>query len=307
MPTRDTGDSEAIEVAMKTIGAMNVPAAESVLKEAKEIMDELGVTFFLRQGTCLGALRDNAIMAWDDDLDIGSIIGLHGLTKDTIDITVVRVVEAFTSRGFSTRVELTNSFTYVLLLKDSIRIDWECFHVTDGMIHHWPPKQFPVELFTELKEIDFLGQKHHVPNPPEEYLATKYGPDWKTPKPSGFYEKDVLSMIPDPPTLSPIQRLLNGIRSLVSPQKKTTLQVLDLQGKPVAGAEVNVAGTESHRTDASGNVFLNLSNEIYHSFTITIGDHEEVLYIELLNRGESYVYRPDPQVSSGRSFALTQK
>lgn len=307
MATRDTGDTEAIEVAMNTIAPMNVPAAESVLKEAKEIMDELGVTFFLRQGTCLGAVRDNAIMAWDDDLDIGSVVGLHGLTKDSINTTVERVVAAFTARGFSTRVELTSSYTYVLLLKDSVRIDWECFHITDGAIYHWPPRRFPVELFTELKEIDFLGQKHHVPNPPEEYLATKYGPEWRTPKQAGSYEKDVLAMIPDPPKPNLVQRLLNGISARLSPQQATTLQVLDLEGKPVTGAEVNVAGTETSRTDSQGNVFLQLSNEIYHAFTIRFNDHEEVLYIEHLTRGGSYVYRPDSQVTSGRSFALVEK
>ena len=307
MATRDTGDSEAIEVAMNTIAPLNVPAAESVLKEAKEIMDELGVTFFLRQGTCLGAIRDNAILAWDDDIDIGSIIGLNGLTKDSMDATVERVVTAFTARGFSTRLEQTSSYLYVLLLKSSVRIDWECFYVIDGTITHWPPKRFPVELFTELKVIDFLGQKHHVPNPPEDYLATKYGPEWRTPKKSGSYEKDVLAMIPDGPTPNAIQRLFNGIRALLSPRKSTTLQVLDLQGNPVAGAEVHVAGTKSSWTDSQGNVFLKLSDEIYHSFIIRFNDHEEVLYIERLTWGEGYVYRPDSQVTSGRSFALVEK
>ncbi len=307
MEPRETGDKEALERAMNSLSPLDVSAAENVLKEAKEIMDELGVTFFLRQGTCLGAVRDSAILAWDDDIDIGSIIGLHGLTVDSINGVVDRAVATFTERGFSTKVEQTSNFTYVLLLKSDVRIDWECFHINDGTILHWPPKRFPIALFTELKEIDFLGQKHHVPNPPEEYLATKYGSDWRTPKRSGSYEKDVLATIPDPPRAGIVQRVLNSIRNRLSPPKTTTLLVLDHQGTPVADAYVHVAGIGASNTDSQGNASLTLSDDIWHSITIRFSDHEEVLYLERVIPGQSYVYTPDPDHTAGRSFALVEQ
>lgn len=307
MEPRETGDREEIEKAMNSLAPLDVATAESVLKEAKEIMDELGVVFFLRQGTCLGAVRDNAILPWDDDIDIGSVMGYHGLTKESINGAVDKVVAAFSERGFSTRVEQTTGFLYILLLKSSVRIDWECFYVTDGTILHWPPKRFPVRLFTNLKEIDFLGQKHLVPNPPEEYLATKYGPDWRTPKPSGSYEKDVLAMIPDPPRAGIVQRVLNSIRVRLFPSQAATLLILDHHGAPIADAYVHVAGIGASNTNSQGNVSFALSDDLYHSFTIRFGDHEEVLYIERLTPGQSYVYRPDPGQTSGRSFVLSEQ
>ena len=80
---------------------MDMTAAEALLKEAKQILDQLGLVFFLRHGTCLGAVRDAALIEWDDDLDIGSVIGLHGLTEDDVR----RAADVFREHGFDTRIE----------------------------------------------------------------------------------------------------------------------------------------------------------------------------------------------------------
>ena len=73
------GESAALmDELERSIPPMHGPDAERLLHDAKRLFDANGVVFFLRQGTCLGAVRDQGLIPWDDDLDLGSIIGAHG-------------------------------------------------------------------------------------------------------------------------------------------------------------------------------------------------------------------------------------
>ena len=99
---------------------MDMITAEALLKEAKQILDQLGLAFFLRHGTCLGAVRDNALIEWDDDLDIGSVIGLYGLTE----AHVRRAADVFKEHGFDARIKENELNLSVDLKKSGTRIDW---------------------------------------------------------------------------------------------------------------------------------------------------------------------------------------
>jgi hypothetical protein len=276
--------------------------AEVMLREAKQIMDRHGVVFFLRQGTCLGAVRDQRIIPWDDDLDLGSVLGLHGLTEGAIG----PVAANFRDVGYFVKIEHGDHSIAVSMMRSSIRLDWSCYRVIGGNIFHFPGLRMPVRLFTELKEIDFLGEKFLVPNPPEEYLRLKYGPEWTVPKGAGF-EKDVIQLVPEALIPGHGSKLKQFLVNNVLHWRAGKLRVLDLEGKPVSGAEVLVAGVGRYRTNKKGYARFYLPEGACYSVIISYGDYEKVLYEENLAPGGTYVYRPKSLSDSMRHFVLASE
>ena len=80
--------------------SMQIQNAEKALLEIWYLLGDLNIVFFLRHGTCLGAVRDGELIPWDDDLDIGSIIGMHGLDESAVS----RAVERFKAADFQVKV-----------------------------------------------------------------------------------------------------------------------------------------------------------------------------------------------------------
>ena len=222
MALKNGADEPALERTYSDSRPIDVAIAKEMLSEAKEIMDRLGVAFFLRQGTCLGAVRDNELIPWDDDLDLGSVIGLNGLNEGYID----RVVAAFRDHGYFVKVDRNGHYINAAMIKSSIRMDWACYRMIDGNIFHYPGIRLPIRLFTGLKEIEFIGEKFLVPNPPEEYLRIKYGPSWMTPKKLDWV-KDVVEMIPEAAVPGRAGKFRQSLTSHVLWWRAGRLRVLD--------------------------------------------------------------------------------
>ncbi len=286
----------------RTIPPMDTTDAARLLAEVKEIFDGLGLVFFLRQGTCLGAYRDRALIEWDDDLDLGSIIDMHGFTVDDID----PAVEALRAAGCYVEVEHEGLYTSVRIMKYRIRIDWQCYRVVKGTIAHYPGVPFPIHLFTEFATVDFNGGTYCIPSPPEEYLQFKYGPDWSTPKRVG-YEKDVLDNMPPGAVPGRAGWLKRQFILRFSPGRTGRLLVLDGENEPVANATVLVAGLSTSKTNRKGVAKFYLPGPDTYALAVTANGVEEVLYEEALVPGETYVYRPDPDNPAGRYFVLTDE
>lgn len=285
---------------------MDMLAAEAVIKDAKRILDQLGVAFFLRHGTCLGAVRDQAFIPWDDDFDIGSIIGMHGLTEEAVHKTA----SIFKENGFDVKVKVNELNLSVDMQKSGIQLDWTCYRIFDGEIYQWPVVRIPASLHENLREIDFLGTKFMVPNPPEEYFNLKYGPEWMIPREAGGFEQDVLDLM----SATVIPEASIGLMQLdneFDPLRHTgSLKVLDLEGQPAHGAEISLAATSvltglhKSTTNSEGFVYFNLPSAAGYVVAVQFGDVDEILYLEHLAPNVDYIYKSDPEIKVGRADAL---
>ena len=147
----------------------------------------------------------------------------------------------------------------------------------------------------------------------EEYLETKYGPNWATPKGPGF-EKEVVDKIPDADILSRRQRLCKFITLFLIPWCAGRLKVLDENDNPVSGAEIVLVGIGRSKTNSEGYAKFYVPEKYDYAVNVKYGDHEELLYGEELIPGATYVYRPGPDVSPKehykagvRAMALSRK
>ncbi len=284
-----TPDEEAIlDRLVERLAPLDIPKATSVLLEIKEVMDEAGITFFLRQGTCLGAIRDKAFIPWDDDIDIGSVLGLHGLSVEKIE----PVVRTFRERGFITTLEHTDDFVWVPIVKPPVTVDWECYRVIDDAVFMYPASRIPVRFFVELKKVDFIGGEFYVPNPPEEYLEAKYGPEWRVPKPAGDYEKDIINLIPKGTAFGRARRLKQAITRRLLPWRAATVMVLDERGQPVNDARISVVGLGTFRANKQGIVKLHVPCNFWYALIIKFSGHERTLFVEKVRLAGKYIYRP---------------
>ena len=316
MKSNDSTNADIQDKLTRTTPPMDVAIAEKLLLEIKEIMNSLGVQFFLRQGTCLGAIRDNAFIPWDDDLDLGVILGVNGFTDQSIE----PLLAAFRESGYYVQSGSSDSLIYTTLLKDNMRVDVLFHRVIDEQIYHWPGIWLPVTLFNQLKEINFLGKTFLVPNPPEEYLRIKYGPNWQSPK-RFDYAKDVVDNVPKEQLPRFLERTSRSISGFFYPGNVTRLRVLDNNGAPVDRANIRIVGLGNFKTNKQGYAKLYLKTKGYsssmppslsdevgdlYSIVISYNDQEEVLYEEILAPNRSYLYNPDPVQTEGRIFVLDQ-
>ena len=281
---------------------MDIQNAEKILLEIKELMDELDVIFFLRHGTCLGAVRDKQLIPWDDDLDIGSIIGRNGLDEKSFNETV----DKFKIAGFKAEVNESSFHIGVELSKQGIPIDWTCYKILDGSIYQYPAVKIPIELYEDLKSISFLGTTFFVPNPPEKYLSLKYGSEWYIPKKMDF-EEDIVNSIPE--SVIPQQSgILTRIHKFFFPNKYITkIRIFTHDNRPVESANVTIVGLRKCITDSQGYAEFDLLAQAWYAVIIEKDKQKEILYVEILKPGVNYYYLPNKHETSGRSYVLKEE
>lgn len=188
------GATEAFRKAINLLEREGFPAPDTAMKiftqdraktallAAKERLDGAGITFCLLAGTLLGVVRDGDLLPNDKDLDLGM----------AWDVDRSRVVEVLCAGGMFTVPWVQGSlppdrpwyrsFTHAEsdFSLDIFFLRPEGDSILCGSDNRPAPILCRLKTFG-LRDWSWIGHSWKVPDPPEQYLAEIYGPEWRIP------------------------------------------------------------------------------------------------------------------------------
>jgi lipopolysaccharide cholinephosphotransferase len=168
------------------------------LYSVSDVLNEAEVDYWIEGGTLLGAVRDGKLIPWDHDLDLGM--------KFTTDRDMKKLVRRLKRRfyvsvkGFPQKEGIWQLGNYRLLkvyptrllfLKKKLCLDLFVYYrgTPPGSQEEaylycvWGRNAYhQTEHFDTLGRMEFYGGQIPVPGGTEQFLETKYGADWRTPK-----------------------------------------------------------------------------------------------------------------------------
>ena len=159
------------------ITSLNVKVCEDNLLQFDSIIKSIGIEYWLSEGTALGAIRDGAIIPWDDDVDVSFMYKYK-------DIFINKAIPELQKAGFKVSY-ITNKGNFFVFVRNGERMDIDIVQ-KDGYCNAALTKHANfthqcndiLPYLNDMNKINFLGREFTVPN--EEYLEYLYG-DWKTP------------------------------------------------------------------------------------------------------------------------------
>lgn len=150
----------------------DTPHAAEVLAAGADLLDGIGLRWWLSAGTALGVVRDGRLIPHDTDLDVG-VLGHAGVLD--------RLHLAFAAAGWplARQTSYQRAYRYRDVILDIYAYRREGDQLVADTEHGRLAK--PARLFDELALMEFAGRLYPVPSPPEAYLQVRYGPGWRTP------------------------------------------------------------------------------------------------------------------------------
>ncbi|XP_077981664.1 ribitol-5-phosphate transferase FKTN-like [Glandiceps talaboti] len=150
--------------------------AKRILTQGKELLDQIGVRFWLSSGTCLGWFRECGVIGHSQDVDFGIWI------KDYQN----RIIPTFNRYGLNLKHlfgKVEDSFELSFLSGDT-KLDMFFFYEEDEIMWNGGTQastgkkfKYTFPQFT-LCWTEFLGLKVRVPCETQSYIEANYGKDW---------------------------------------------------------------------------------------------------------------------------------
>ena len=142
------------------------------------IMNQFDIFYWISEGTALGAIRENRILPWDDDVDVS-------FNFEYRDKFINEALPILLKNGFIIGEVRQNNNFIVLLRKnekldiDIVQKDGECTANRTKNTNYNIDCNNLIKYLNNIHQITFLGTQFNVPG--EDYLEYLYGKDWKIP------------------------------------------------------------------------------------------------------------------------------
>jgi hypothetical protein len=165
----------------------NGRALENV-RDMLNTLTEHGVRCWVQDGTLLGLVRDGRVIPWDHDTDVGAFMSdwtpaakkalvFSGWTlKGTLGTPDNGLQHRWSRDGIKTDI-----FFYYTRADGKV---WHAAYVSNIKQYRFTYDPFPT------KPIETSAGLMLAPDPPEKFLVTKYGSDWRVPKRRWHFARD---------------------------------------------------------------------------------------------------------------------
>ena len=156
---------------------LNLEQCQKNLFEFDDVMKAYGIQYWLSEGTALGAVRDGALIPWDDDVDTG-------MMESQRDTFIKQALPDLISRGFKvTYVESQAHFFGLLRGNEKVDVDivsaggkCRACRTSAAMCKSCDDMR---PFLGGMRSVHFLGRDFFVPG--NDYLEYLYGDTWGTP------------------------------------------------------------------------------------------------------------------------------
>ena len=164
---------------LHTIGHEYLAAVQEVQRQ----LQEWSITSMICYGTLLGAVREGAFIAHDDDVDM--LIIDDSTTRDSMIENADALIERFQAAGAYAKRQGMNFF--VTPAGHNVHIDiFPSWHDEDGlwvMMERGKYRSIPIDCIEPVKSIEMQELQFNCPNDPESFLENRYGSGWRVADP----------------------------------------------------------------------------------------------------------------------------
>jgi hypothetical protein len=148
------------------------------LLDVKEILDTVGITFWLTNGTILAAYREHDWIKWDDDVDLD--VYEEDLRPNYNILRNKFLKSDFIVRGINIKYGCKMSL-FRGKEKTALRGLYLDPKFKNNKYRLRKRYKYPRKFYEKFETIEFKNNIFRCPSPVEEFLIYVYGENWKIP------------------------------------------------------------------------------------------------------------------------------